>query len=156
MNILRRLFGRPANLIECPRCLGKGHVDMSDIIRLGQELKWTPGGCAYCNGAGKVNPDIIGKVEVNEGYLVNNLPIAERRKLFKQDKKALERARKFNTHVDAWVQKIRQLHFEQDLSAEQITDWMIATYPQLLNRKRISEERVEILAYIKKVIYQQD
>jgi hypothetical protein len=43
MNILKRFFGRSANLDECPRCLGKGHVDMNDIVRLGQELKWSRG-----------------------------------------------------------------------------------------------------------------
>lgn len=156
MNILRRLFGKPANLIECPRCLGKGHVDLNDIKRLGQELKWAPGNCAYCDGAGKVDPDIISNVEVNEGYLVNDLPTEEKGKLFKRDKKALERAREFNTHIDAWVEKIRQMHFEQNLSAEQITDWLIANYPQILNGKRISEVRAETLAFIKKAIYQQN
>ena len=156
MNILRKLFGKPANLIECPRCLGKGRVDLNDIKRLGQELKWTPGDCAYCDGAGKVDPDIIGKVEVNEGYLVNNLPAEEKRKLFKQDKKALGRAREFNTRIDTWVEKIRQMHFEQDLSAEQITDRLIENYPQILNGKRISEVRAETLDFIKKAIYQQN
>ncbi len=129
---------------------------MNDIIRLGQELKWKPGDCAYCNGGGKVDSDIIGKVPVNEIYLATNLPPAERRKLFELDKKALDRAREFNIQVDAWVQRIRELHFEQELSADQITDWMIATYPQALNGKRISEGREEILCYVKKVIYQRN
>lgn len=48
--------------IECPRCLGKGHVDDSDIKRLDRENEWIPGPCAYCEEKGSVNeskPDSI-------------------------------------------------------------------------------------------------
>ncbi len=160
MNIFRRLFGKPANPlmnpIECPRCLGKGHVDRSDIIRLGQELRWAPGACAYCNSSGKVDPEVVDKVAANEGYLTTSVSIKERRRLFKQDKLALWQMQKHNARFDALVQQVRQMHFENGLSAEQITDWMIATYPRILDGKKNSERQAEILAYIKKVIYQQN
>ena len=44
--------------IECPRCLGKKHVDQDDIIRLNREEQWLPGPCAYCNELGIVDSDM--------------------------------------------------------------------------------------------------
>ena len=41
--------------IECPRCLGKGQVEFSDIERLGREAEWIPGPCAYCHEKGFVD-----------------------------------------------------------------------------------------------------
>lgn len=40
--------------MTCPRCIGKGFVDLSDISRLGMEGKWGQGYCRYCDGKGKV------------------------------------------------------------------------------------------------------
>jgi len=31
------------NTIECPRCLGKKHVDKVDIERLNRQNEWLPG-----------------------------------------------------------------------------------------------------------------
>ena len=42
------------SMVQCPRCLGKTHVDQEDIRRLGREMEWIPGPCAYCEGTGKV------------------------------------------------------------------------------------------------------
>jgi DnaJ-class molecular chaperone len=41
-------------LMTCPRCYGKGFVDLHDIKRLGMEEKWGQGYCRYCDGEGKV------------------------------------------------------------------------------------------------------
>lgn len=38
----------------CPRCVGKGFVDESDIKRLGREGRWTSSKCGFCNGTGYV------------------------------------------------------------------------------------------------------
>ena len=38
----------------CPRCLGKGFVDLNDIKRLGKETRWEQGACPYCGGQGNV------------------------------------------------------------------------------------------------------
>jgi hypothetical protein len=38
----------------CPRCLGKGFVDLNDIKRLGMETRWEQGACPYCGGQGNV------------------------------------------------------------------------------------------------------
>ena len=50
-------------IITCPRCLGKGEVDIEDIQRLLMEEYWSPGDCGYCEGVGKVN---IKKFDTNE------------------------------------------------------------------------------------------
>jgi hypothetical protein len=50
-----------SNMVDCPRCLGKGAVDSEDIRRLKKELFWGPGKCAYCNGLEKSSPGQSGK-----------------------------------------------------------------------------------------------
>ena len=80
MNFFSRLFrrsGTPATL-TCPRCLGKGHVDKDDIIRLKQQGKWGTGRCAYCEGTGTVDKAMLSKVPVDASYLTTNLSEAER------------------------------------------------------------------------------
>lgn len=42
-------------IITCPRCLGKGIVEVEDIERLSMKLFWQPGECRYCEGVGLVN-----------------------------------------------------------------------------------------------------
>ena len=40
--------------MTCPRCYGKGFVDLNDIKRLGKEKEWGQGYCRYCDGKGEV------------------------------------------------------------------------------------------------------
>jgi hypothetical protein len=40
--------------MTCPRCFGKGFVDLNDIKRLGMENTWRQDYCRYCDGQGKV------------------------------------------------------------------------------------------------------
>ena len=58
------------NIHECPRCLGKGHVDKKDIKRLKREREWMPGQCAYCDGSGKVDDNMLQSTNVDEVSLV--------------------------------------------------------------------------------------
>ena len=37
------------NEMICPRCLGKGFVDLNDIKRLDREDYWGQGYCRYCD-----------------------------------------------------------------------------------------------------------
>ena len=99
---------------------------------------------------------MVERVAPNEGYLTTDLSTDERKRLFEHDKLALWKMQENNGRFDAVVKLIREMHFEQGLPAEEITERMIATYPGILDGKRVSEKRVEILAYIKKVIYQKD
>jgi hypothetical protein len=43
-----------SNSMTCPRCYGKGFVDLNDIKRLGMEQEWGQGFCRYCEGEGEV------------------------------------------------------------------------------------------------------
>ena len=72
-------------LIQCPRCLGKGSVDYSDIMRMRMELRWSTGECAYCNGSGVIRRKYAEKVSVDNGYINLNIDQGERRRLFRGD-----------------------------------------------------------------------
>ncbi|OJY92203.1 MAG: hypothetical protein BGP13_08550 [Sphingobacteriales bacterium 40-81] len=74
MNFINRIFRR--NLVECPRCLGKGKVDKEDIKRLKMDLFWAPGTCAYCKGIGKVPPKRTKKISADFAYLTTDLTSA--------------------------------------------------------------------------------
>jgi hypothetical protein len=129
MNFLQRLFNRqPKETTECPRCLGKGHVDMDDIKRLGRHLRWVPAKCAYCNGAGRVLVDIINKVAVDEAYLTVDLPRGERELLFAGDAGAIQRGENWKIEIEMLITNIRMLHFEQNYSAEAVADILIESY----------------------------
>lgn len=60
------------NDVVCPRCLGKGHVDKDDIIRLKRENEWTPGSCAYCNGSGCVSIEFSKENNIDDANIVND------------------------------------------------------------------------------------
>ncbi len=70
-----RLFKRThtSTSVTCPRCLGKGHVDEADIIRLNRQGQWKPGTCAYCNGLGTADRYLPERVPVNSRHLTTNL-----------------------------------------------------------------------------------
>lgn len=108
MNILDWLFRK--NWVECPRCLGKGHVDLRDIERLHKELFWMAGKCAYCKGRGHVPPDMPDKVKPDLAYLSLSLRVWERRRLINGDQAALNRAREFELNYQRLVASIRQLY----------------------------------------------
>ncbi len=69
----------------CPRCLGKGFVDLNDIKRLGMEKEWEQGYCHYCSGQGDVekgktileDPRIIKESHIN----LENLKLAQEKKI---------------------------------------------------------------------------
>lgn len=89
MGFFNRLFKKivtPAQL-TCPRCLGKGHVDAADIIRLKQEGKWSTGTCAYCNGTGNVDEAMLSKVPVDASYFTTSLSEAERNAILNNNNK---------------------------------------------------------------------
>lgn len=62
------LIDNPPNekgVIKCPRCLGKGHVEKKDIIRLGMDGLLLVGDCQYCDGVGLVNIKKIDLVPID-------------------------------------------------------------------------------------------
>src|SRR5688572_10786249 len=122
MRFVDRIFGNSQPLKECPRCLGKGHVDQADIKRLKQELMWIPGTCAYCNGTGKINPKIEARVPVDASYLVINLPESVKKKILSGNADALRLARNYNNKMSAFIDRIWALHSNEGLTPEQVAD----------------------------------
>jgi len=157
MKFFQRLFNRqPKETAECPRCLGKGHVNRDDIKRLGQELRWLPGKCAYCKGTGRVDVQMIGKVAVDEAYLTANLPTGERELLFAGDLGAMRRKEMVKAESEKLITKIRILHFEQNHSAEEIADILIGPYMIAPRGFDVQNFRNEFISYIKRVIHEAD
>jgi hypothetical protein len=149
MTLFNKLFGKNTATKGCPRCLGKGHVDWADIKRLNQELKWTPGPCAYCNGQGKVDETMEANVPVDTTYLVNNLPEEERQKLFQGHTDAWARAKEYENQLDDFIAQICYLRFEAKLSPSQIAGFF------LIGRKAsdlYEREAASLLEYIETVI----
>lgn len=145
MNILSNIFNR--NKIDCPRCLGKGHVDLNDIKRLNKELKWGPGECAYCNGKGKINPKIQNKIPVDTTYLTTDLSKQERKKLINNDKQALIKGLVSEKKADDLIKQVEFLHFEGKLNPDKIVELF------LIPQNAISStEKQELLDYILRII----
>ncbi|MBO9728237.1 MAG: hypothetical protein J7623_06320 [Chitinophaga sp.] len=155
MKFLKRLFSKKEHLIECPRCLGKGCVDDNDIKRLGQELRWKTGRCAYCTGTGKVASDMINKVAVDEAYLTTNLTSIERKRFIHGHPDAIERSEIAEMQIQQAITEIRQLHFIKKLDAEQIAELYLISEVGF-GDKRYNIEKAKMIAYINKVIAAED
>lgn len=151
MNFFKQLFRRERPTVQCPRCLGKGHVDANDIKRLGNELKWLPGKCAYCGGAGAVKSDILSKVAANTSYLTLNRSKAERKRIIDGDPAALERMHIFDENVDRLNEKIKELHFNKRLTAEQIAELYLSSSSKSVTQGD-RKKKIELIAYINFII----
>lgn len=135
--------------VECPRCLGKGNVDWEDIKRLGQELRWRPGKCAYCNGKGKVAPEMITKVKADTSYLSLDIGEPERKRLFMGDEAAIQRAQHFNSQMEVFIAQIEYLHFMGKMDAETIVDFFLIGKP---GEQTSVQEKQELIEYIERVV----
>ncbi|MBV8255532.1 MAG: hypothetical protein JO154_23245 [Chitinophaga sp.] len=151
MNFIKRLFQQPQDYIQCPRCLGKGHVDEDDITRLGNELYWLPGKCAYCNSKGKVDPKIVESVAPNEVFLSTDRTQIERLRIIDRDPAILQEKRIFDERREQFIQQIIELHFSELMSPEQITNLYMEAGPRL-SEEDYAKEKKELLRYVEKVI----
>ena len=147
MNFIRRIFR--SNMVDCPRCLGKGKVDIDDIKRLKKELYWTPGKCAYCNGTGKATPDRIEKLSADCEYLTTDLPSWERRKIVNGDSGALERAKEFKEAIKDIIREIEHLYYIENKEPGDIADLLFQKQGRLVYSESDKNEMVD---YIEKVI----
>lgn len=147
INFFKKLFR--SNKTKCPRCLGKGKVELIDIIRLKKEAFWLPGKCAYCNGKGKVPPARIAKVDVGLEYLTTDLSSAERQRILSGKTDALERANDLKESIHEIVQKIEYLYYIQNKEPDQIADCFINEHRGIGYNP---DEKTELVNYIKKVI----
>ena len=147
MNFITRIFR--SNMVDCPRCLGKGKVDLEDIKRLKKELFWRPGKCAYCNGIGKVPPDRIEKLSADFEYLTTDLPSWERHKVINGDKDALQRANEYKEVIKKIVEEIENLYYIENKDPSEIADHFFHKQGQLVYS---ASEKQEIIDYVEKVI----
>jgi hypothetical protein len=160
MGLFDNLFGKREeqnNLVQCPRCLGKGYVDEEDIKRLKQELRWQPGTCAYCNAKGKVDPGVAKSVAADTSYLTTDLTKEERKKVLQNDTEALQRAHAFDLHVEAFIQEIRDLFFTQGMAIEKIAERILQPHlHELVKSGTYEKEKDNLVKYINKAIQSGD
>lgn len=147
MNFFNRIFR--SNMVECPRCLGKGKVDMDDIKRLKKEIFWLPGKCAYCNGIGKVPPNRIENVRVDLEYLTTGLPSWERHRVLTKDSYALQRADEHKKFYEKIAADIVHMYFVENKETDQIVDYVIKVVEGMFNSK---VEKKEIAHYVQEII----
>lgn len=149
MSFFDRIIGKNQAFKECPRCLGKGHVDWDDIKRLNQELKWMPGKCAYCDGFGRIDPKIESNVPVEASFLVNNLPEDERKRILDGHPDALERGRQHDEQVEVFINQITYLHFDGGLNPFQIATFFLIGCEDL---DAYENEKRELVEYVKIIV----
>ena len=71
--IFGKMINSDKNEMICPRCLGKGFVDLYDIKRLDREDVWGQGYCRYCDAEGfvergkpkRINPR---RIDIGPGF----------------------------------------------------------------------------------------
>ena len=136
-------------MVDCPRCLGKGEVDLEDIKRLKKELFWMPGKCACCNGLGKVPPDRIEKLNVDFEYLTTDLPSWERHKVINGDRDALKRANEYKEVVQKIVEKIEHMYYIENKEPDEIANHLFYWSGQ---REYSESEKQRIIDYVDQVI----
>ena len=135
--------------VECPRCLGKGHVDWNDIRRLKRELIWIPGKCAYCNGKGKVSAKTVAELNPDTAYLTLDTSKEERKRLINKDKGALHRAEFLDSFLEDFIKQVEYLHSVGNLDAKQIHNFFLIAKDEANSDE---EEKREMLKYIEKII----
>jgi hypothetical protein len=147
MNLINRIFRR--NMVDCPRCLGKGYVDLEDIKRLKKDLFWLPGKCAYCNGISKVPPDRLEKVNTELDYLTTDLHSLERHKLINGDTDALKRATVYVESLQNFIKKIEHLYYIENMEPNDISEHIFHKQERFLYS---AFEKQELIDYIERII----
>lgn len=147
MNIFKRLFKKPT--IQCPRCLGKGHVDLNDIQRLNKELVWNPGKCAYCNGFGKVHEETLSTVSADFSYLTTSISKIEQWKILNGNSHAKKRAQIHQEIVSEIIDGIVTQYYVDRLDLETITDlhFLRFSWPNVSDK-----DKNDFIEYAEKVI----
>jgi len=136
-------------MVDCPRCLGKGKVDLEDIKRLKKELFWAPGKCAYCNGIGKVPPDRIEKLSADFEYLTTGLTSWERHKVINGDSDALNRASEYKEVIQKIIEEIVHLYYIENKEPGEIAAYFFQKQGQ---HAYSASEKQDLVDYIEKVI----
>ncbi|KAF2515285.1 hypothetical protein [Flavobacterium foetidum] len=135
--------------IECPRCLGKGFVDLEDIIRLKRQLKWVPAPCAYCNATGRVAKEMLEKVAVDCMYLTIDLPESIIEKIKDGDQETIEKGKLRERFIDNLIQYAEEHYFDKNMDAESIANLYLSTEEE---NAAFSVTKEELIQYVQDVI----
>ena len=106
---------RTSNLIDCPRCLGKGYVDLQDIKRLRRELFWEPGPhCAYCDGKKVVELKFATNINADDWFITSDVDQELLQRYLEKDPKAIKEAREMEENMRLIVNFICNLYMNED------------------------------------------
>ncbi|WP_239023261.1 hypothetical protein [Flavobacterium endoglycinae] len=135
--------------MKCPRCLGKGFVDWEDIRRLNKQLKWVPAPCAYCNGEGKVDKEMLSKVAVDCTYLTIDLPESEIEQIKNGEEEAIEKGKQRELFIENLIQFAEKHLQNQNLDAESIANLYMETEDETAP---FSVDKESLIKYIQGII----
>ena len=108
-------------MIDCPRCLGKGHVDYKDIIRLKRAYFWTIGPiCAFCNGQKKVAFSFAQRFNADDWFITTDLPAEDLERYVSGDKMLIEEINKQERLISFTGNFIMDYHFSKGFDQETV------------------------------------
>jgi len=116
---------RTINLIDCPRCLGKGHVDIQDIKRLRRELFWEPGPCAYCDGKKVVELYFATNINADDWFITSDVDQELLQRYLDKDPKVIAEAREMEENIRLIINFIYNLYINEDKNREEIVNLLI-------------------------------
>ena len=116
---------RTINLIDCPRCLGKGHVDIQDIKRLRRELFWEPGPCAYCDGKKVVELNFATNINADDWFITSDVDQELLQRYLDKDQKVIAEAREMEENIKLIANFIYNLYINEDKNREEIVNLLI-------------------------------
>ncbi|MEY3050111.1 MAG: hypothetical protein RL365_2149 [Bacteroidota bacterium] len=112
-------FEDKSKLIDCPRCLGKGHVDKQDIIRLRRIFFWVPGPhCAFCNGIKRVELSFASRFNADDWFITSDLSLEMYQKYIDKDPELLAQLEAQEHYIQNISNLIIQYHYRLKLSKE--------------------------------------
>jgi len=114
---------KTSNLIDCPRCLGKGNVDLQDIKRLRRELFWEPGPhCAYCDGKKVVKLEFATNINADDWFITSDVDQELLQRYLEKDPQVIKEARELEENMRIVVHFIANLYMNEDKEREEIVD----------------------------------
>ena len=110
-------------IIDCPRCLGKGHVNKEDIKRLRREYFWIEGPhCAYCDGKKQVNFDFANKVNADEWFLTSDVDQQEIQRFLNGDQEIINSVRQHEDYINYLANYLMENYVSRAINKDTIIE----------------------------------